>query len=267
MLYVRNSLALLKFPGKIPIAFVAVALLAACSQSPTGPSSPPTPPITQPPTTTVPPTPNPVTPRTSRTRYLAFGDSVTAGTTSPAVGLFRTMGAGLPESYPFKLQSMLGGRYTAQSILIENEGRPGESAEDGVRRFPTVLRVANPEVVILLHGVNDVTFLGIPGVSRTAGYINSMAREARLLGKQVIICTLPPHRPGGFRAADPAVIVAYNRALRDVARGETAILVDLEALLELRYIGLDGLHPTDQGYTRLAEILFGQARASFEVTN
>ena len=254
----------MKFPIKIPLV-LALALTTACSSQslPTAPTPPLSqqPPITQPPTTQ----PPPVTPRTSRTRYLAFGDSITAGTTSPAVGLFRTMSAGLPESYPFKLQAMLNGRYTAQSIQIENEGRPSEAAEDAVRRFPVTLRAANPEVVILLHGVNDVTFLGMPGVQRTAGYINTMAREARLLGKQVMICTLPPHRPGGFRAADPAVIAAYNRALRDVARGETAILVDLEALLELRFIGLDGLHPTDQGYTRLAEILFGQARTSFEV--
>ena len=239
--------------------------MTACSSqsSPTGPS--PMPPIAQPPPTTQPPTPTPVTPRTSRTRYLAFGDSVTAGTTSPAVGLFRTMGAGLPESYPFKLQSMLNGRYTAQTIQIENEGKPGEPAEDGSRRFAGVLRAANPEIVILLHGVNDITFLGLPGVPRTASFVNTMAREARNLGKQVMICTLLPQRPGGFRAADPAAIAAYNRALRDVARGENAILVDFEALFDVKFIGLDGLHPTDQGYSRMAEILFGQARTLFEI--
>jgi lysophospholipase L1-like esterase len=255
----------LKFPAKIPFVLV-LAVMAACSSSQSLPTAP-TPPTTQPPTTPPPttPPPTPFTPRTSRTRYLAFGDSLTAGTTSPAVGLFRTMSAGLPESYPFKLQAMLGGRYTAQTIQIENEGRPGEAAEDGVRRFSSVLRTANPEVVILLHGVNDVSFQGLPGVPRTAGFINTMAREARLTGKQVMICTLPPNRSGGFRAADPAVIAAYNRALRDIARGEGAILVDFEALFDLRLIGMDGLHPTEPGYTRMAEILFAQARRLFEI--
>jgi lysophospholipase L1-like esterase len=94
-----------------------------------------------------------------------------------------------------------------------------------------------------------------------------MAREARLAGSQVMICTLLPPRPGGFRAADPAVIAAYNRALRDVARGEAAIFIDFEALgFELRLIGLDGLHPTEEGYARMAEILFSRARALFEIT-
>jgi lysophospholipase L1-like esterase len=253
----------LNFPKKIPLA-LALACAAACSQLPTAPL-PPAPPVGQSPPTTQPPTPIPVTPRTSRTRYLSFGDSLTAGTTSPAVSLFRTMSAGLPESYPFKLQSMLNGRYTAQSIAIENEGKPGEPAEDGSRRFPAVLRAANPEVVILLHGVNDVTFLGMPGVQRTASFMNTMAREARLAGKQVMICTLLPQRPGGFRAGDPTVIAAYNSALRDLARGEGAILIDFATLFDVRLIGQDGLHPTDEGYSRMAEILFGQVRRLFEM--
>jgi lysophospholipase L1-like esterase len=202
--------------------------------------------------------------RTSQTRYLAFGDSITAGTTSPAVGVHRAS-AGLPQSYPFKLQTLLASRYQTQVIAVTNEGKPGEAAADGVTRFPSVLRAAAPDVVILLHGVNDVTFQGLPGVPRVADYINTMARDARLFGSRVILCTLPPHRPGGFRAADPAVITAYNRALRTIARGEGAILVDLETLVDVRLIGLDGLHPTEEGYARMAEILFDQVRASFEL--
>jgi lysophospholipase L1-like esterase len=175
------------------------------------------------------------------------------------------MSAGLPESYPYKFQALMRARYTAQTIDVTNEGRPGESAQDGVRRFPSVLRAAAPEVVILMHGINDVTFLGMAGVTRTADYVNSMAREARLYGSRVLICTVTPPRPGGVRAADPNVVAAYNRALRDVARGEGAVFIDWEAQgFELRLIGADGLHPTEAGFTRMAEILFGQVRTLFE---
>jgi lysophospholipase L1-like esterase len=62
------------------------------------------------------------------------------------------------------------------------------------------------------------------------------------------------------------VIAAYDRALREVARGEGAFLVDFEAMgFELRLIGADGLHPTEEGYQRMAEILFDQARTWFEL--
>jgi lysophospholipase L1-like esterase len=100
---------------------------------------------------------------------LAFGDSITAGTTAPALTLSYKMSAGLPQSYPFKLQALLRARYTAQTIELSNEGLPGEAAADGVRRLPGLLRALAPEVVILLHGVNDVTFQGLGGVARTAG--------------------------------------------------------------------------------------------------
>ena len=192
---------------------------------------------------------------------------MTAGTTSPALTLWRVADAGLPQSYPFKFQSLLADRYRDQIIDVVNEGRPGETAADGWARFPGVVRAVAPEVVILLHGVNDVSVFGLSAVSRTAGFVNAMAREARLAGSEVMICTMLPQRPGGLRAGDPAVIAAYNRALRDIARGENARLIDFDVLgFDLRLIGVDGLHPTEDGYTRVADILFGQARALFEVS-
>jgi lysophospholipase L1-like esterase len=177
------------------------------------------------------------------------------------------MDAGLAQSYPFKLQGMLRARYATQTIDVANEGRPGEDAVDGSRRFPSVLRAAAPHVVILLHGGNDITFSGAAGVRRTADYLNTMAREARLYGSRVMLCTLLPQRAGGLRAGDPAAVAAYNRAVRDIARGEGAILIDFEALgFDLRLIGVDGLHPTEEGYTRMAQLIFDRARAAFEVT-
>jgi lysophospholipase L1-like esterase len=235
--------------GVAGLWLIAIAASGCGAQSVTAPS----------------PLPAPAGPaaRISRTRFLAFGDSVTAGVTSPALSLLAPLSAGLPESYPFKLQSSLTGRYPSQVFDILNEGKPGEAAFDGMRRFPEVRRAFAPEVVILLHGVNDVTFLG-GGSRRVAEYVNAMAREARLGGSEVMVCTYPPQRPGGFRAAEPGVMTAYNDALRDVARGEGAILVDFEREVGLGVIGFDGVHPTDAGYDRMAAVLFDLLRARYE---
>jgi lysophospholipase L1-like esterase len=175
-------------------------------------------------------------------------------------------GAGLPQSYPFKLLDLLHARYRTQSVVGENEGRPGEAASGGARRLPEVLRALAPEVVILLHGVNDITAFGRPAIGQTAAFLNAMARDARLAGAEVVLCTLPPQRAGGARAADPGVLADYNAAIREIARGEGAILVDFAALFgDSALIGADGLHPVEAGYARMAQLLFDILQRQFEV--
>ena len=160
----------------------------------------------------------------------------------------------------------MAARYANQIIEVENAGQPAEAAADGMLRFPGVVHVFSPEVVVLLHGVNDVGFFGLRSVSRVAEYVNAMARDARFAGAEVVLSTLPPNRPGGFRATDPPVIAAYNTALRDVARGEGALLVDFEREVDISFIGLDGLHPTEAGYARMAEVLFPAIRRRYELS-
>ena len=57
----------------------------------------------------------------SSVRFLAFGDSITEGTTSPDP---TTLVLSLTESYPYKLQSLLSGRYIDQSIVVLNAAKP-----------------------------------------------------------------------------------------------------------------------------------------------
>jgi len=258
--------------GRFVLLIAFATLAASCgSHGPTAPDAPLPPPVgttpvppAEPPNPAQPPPPPPSPPEPlptlSRTRFLAFGDSITAGTISPA--LTRIMSAGLPESYPYKLQSVLRSRYTAQDINISNEGLAAERAEDGVRRLPGLLRTLSPEVVILLEGVNDL--VSTSAVPRAVGFVNTMARDARFSGATVFLCTLPPQRPGGFRALNPTLVSSFNAGLRDIARGEGAVLVDFNTQVDLNLIGVDGLHPTETGYERMAQILFGLIRTQFE---
>ncbi|MGQ0735363.1 MAG: SGNH/GDSL hydrolase family protein [Acidobacteriota bacterium] len=238
--------------------------LPVTASPPSGTPSPPPPaPPTPPPPAPSPPPPA-APPRISRTRILAFGDSLTAGTTSPSVTNW-LLGAGLPQSYPSKLLDALRARYTAQTLVVENEGKPGEAAEDAVKRLPGLLQTIRPDLVIILHGVNDVSVLGQRAVSPTANFINTMAKDARFAGATVMIGTMLPQRAGGLRAGDPAVLANYNQALRDVARGEGAVLVDFATLFgDISLIGADGLHPTEIGYARMALVVFDVMRARFE---
>jgi lysophospholipase L1-like esterase len=136
-----------------------------------------------------------------------------------------------------------------------------------VARFPGVMASTRPEVVLLLEGYNDLNLFGASGISRGISALDTMAREARNRGARVFMASLTPPRPGGRNSIDPTLIIEFNRRLRTLASGESAVFVDLyNALLPsvTTYIGTDGLHPTEAGYRRMAEEFFVAIRATLE---
>lgn len=216
-------------------------------------------------------------PQLSRTRFLAFGDSTTAGEVpvassaafdgdSPNYKLIVIPSA----SYPSQLLSLLRARYSAQVSLLEvaNSGWPGEWAEDGARRLPGVMATVRPQVVLLLEGVNDLGALGMPGVARAWRAIDTMAKEIRNRGARAFIATIPPPRPSGPKAVPITLIQALNTNIRDTVRGEGAVLVDLFTALSTdvnRYVSIDGLHLTEAGYQKAADTFYEAIRVDLEI--
>ena len=243
--------------------------VAGCSSSPNQPTptpqpqpQPPTPPTTNPDPPAGPASPPP-TPRVARTRFVAFGDSLTEGTVSAPVTLRLV---NIPYAYPAKLQDLLRARYKDQpEIVVANEGKAGESAVDGRPRLIDAIRADNPEVLILMDGANDLLFYHSRGISRVVGGVEDMIKEARGRGVQVIVASLPPQRAGGLRAEGEPYLAETNAQLRKTAADEGAGFVDVNAQMDLSFVGQDGLHLTEAGYARLAEIFAGAIRAAFEL--
>jgi GDSL-like Lipase/Acylhydrolase family/HYR domain len=141
-------------------------------------------------------------PRLTATRFLAFGDSLTAGVLSPTVTL---MIVSPPGSYPFQLEGRLVARYRQQTPVVLNEGNPGELVSDtGVRRFRSVLQATRPEVVLLMEGSNDLLF-GQAGADAAISALGTMVREAKGQGVRIALATIPPQRAGGLRGRDAVV--------------------------------------------------------------
>lgn len=212
-------------------------------------------------------------PRLTRTRFLAFGDSITAGeVTVPVTNAFTTQGAPLyrqilvpPASYPSVLSDLLGRRYFTQSVTVINEGRPGQAAADAYPRYQTAMATTQPDVLLLLMGYND---LGSTSAAN-AGYrvVERMAQDARNRGVRVFLGTLTPTIPNRQRSEPVATLLAYNDSIRALAAGEQAVLVDLyqAALPDVEgWIGIDGLHPTEAGYAKIAQTFFAAIRANLE---
>jgi lysophospholipase L1-like esterase len=213
-------------------------------------------------------------PRLSRTRFLAFGDSVTAGEiTVPSIA---PTSAGqnykliiVPSaSYPSQLLQMLRARYTDQTsqLQVVNSGAPGEWAQDGAQRLPGVMSSVRPEAVLLLEGYNDLGASGTTGINAAWNAIDRMAKEIRGRGARVFLSTLPPPGPLGAKSIPASQVIALR--IRTTAAGEGAVLVDAYAALVVdvpRYVGADGLHLTEAGYLKLADLFFTAIRGDLEV--
>jgi lysophospholipase L1-like esterase len=95
-----------------------------------------------------------------------------------------------------------------------------------------------------------------------------MIVEAKSRGIHVFVGTLLPQRPGGSRASAAALIPEANAHIRALARAENVTLVDLYEGFGRTpdpFIDVDGLHPTEAGYAKIAELYFGTIRQAFEL--
>jgi lysophospholipase L1-like esterase len=187
----------------------------------------------------------------SRTRFLAFGDSMTDGQSAVS----SRMSLDPVTSYPTMLRQMFAQRYPTQAIQVENVGRSGEWASDGQFRLGSELSRYGSEVLLLLEGGNDLAALGEKGIGPATAAIESMVAEAGRRGVLVYLATLPPQRPGGSRATFIDLLPRYNDWMRRIARDRGATLVDVEAAFgsDLSLLSADGLHPTVEGYRVMAQ--------------
>jgi lysophospholipase L1-like esterase len=215
-------------------------------------------------------------PSLSRTRFLAFGDSMTSGEVTVPVGVISGTGILNPSStkmvlvpaasYPTQLLQMLQARYVQQApaISITNAGRPNETAQSGVNRLPLALAESRADVLLLFEGVNG---LFIAGPDLTADFVGNMVRLAKPQAR-VFVASMLPTIPGRQNSQVVSEVEKFNRNVRELALAEGVVFVDLYTPLlpeVMSVIGVDGLHPTEVGYRRIAEIFYAAIQADLEV--
>jgi lysophospholipase L1-like esterase len=250
------------WPCAALVAFVAALPgNAGCGSSPTGPD----PVQQQPPPPTPPPPPPPAEMRLTKVRYVAFGDSLTEGVVTTAANWRFARTPGRSESYPFKLQQLLSARYASQSPVVLNAGRAGEQAAEALPRLQTVLSEArDSEVVLLLEGINDLNTFGEGRIPAAVDAMKQLMREVKRRGMVPMVATMIPLNPVGRRASAAGWVQDYNRDLVRTAQVEGVTVVDLYGQFDVALQGPDGLHPSEQGYQRMAEIFLAAIRTAFE---
>lgn len=172
--------------------------------------------------------PPPLEPLADDARILAFGDSLTHGT-----------GAGDDEDYPAVLEQ-LSGREVIKS------GVPGELSAAGRQRLPGVLEAVDPDLVILLHGGNDILRGKDPEATRRN--LAAMVDSARGRGIPVVLVGVPARALFFRSTAD----LYYTVAERKRVPLEADIM---ETIIDDPELRSDSVHPNAAGYRRMAEAL------------
>jgi lysophospholipase L1-like esterase len=207
------------------------------------------------------------------------------------LGLIRPMQQ-VGQPYPQTLAQMLAARYAPQSSIIgvANAGNPGESAAGTppgatLDRFKRVLNggpaaIAGSNInagpfraVLLMEGANDIFYSDGSNqagalIQAAVGGLRSMVDEAKGRGLRPFLATIPPQVPGSDRSCGNREVAPLNDQIRLLAAQEGVALVDVYAGMGAayaQYIGPDGLHPNQAGYTKIAQIFFDVLKATLEV--
>lgn len=204
-----------------------------------------------------------VTPKISKTKFLAFGDSITYGRCGPKEPLPNTC-----PPYTVRLEELLRARYTQQNFSIINVGLQGETADDGEDRLPGVLNEINPEVLLLMEGTNDLN-QGEAFVSDALEALGSMIDMALNRGIKVFIATIAPIAPGGTSSSTIPLVAPFNAEIRNLAAQKGVPLVDVYAALNAdlpRFYAGNDLHPTADGHRVIGETFYAVIRATLDIT-
>jgi lysophospholipase L1-like esterase len=189
-------------------------------------------------------------------RYLALGDSFTAGTGNPPSA-----------SFPSRLASLW--RAHGRKVTLLNVAVNGYTTEDVLEQEVPRVAPFHPTLVTLAVGAND----RVHGSSA-----DDYRSRVRVLFRAIIDAGVGPDRivalpqpdwslsPAAASFGDPAQIgadiVAFNAVLRDEARAAGARYVDLYPLMhrqaEAKMLARDGLHPAAGPHEEWAEALYEQ---------
>ncbi len=166
---------------------------------------------------------------------LAFGDSLTYGT-----------GVRAEASYPAVLQELIGRR-------VLRAGVPGEVTAQGLTRLPGLLRESAPNLLILIHGGNDL--LQRRSRADTVANLRAMVRLARKRGVAVVLIGVPAL----------GLLLGRSAGFYEELAEELELPYDGEALpaiLKRPSLKSDNIHPNAKGYRKLAEAVAELLRKS-----
>ncbi|MFJ1754749.1 GDSL-type esterase/lipase family protein [Kitasatospora sp. NPDC088134] len=192
-------------------------------------------------------------------RVMPLGDSITWGVGSATGGGYRQPLADLTAQQSSYSVDFVGSMHNGPMADSENEGHSGYAIDQIRASVDRWLAMARPDVVLLHIGANDLDHGTQAGAAdRTAALIDQIFADRP--GITVILQGLVPTSPGLNNQLTAGQIAQYNDRLRQLApaeqqQGRHLGFVDAPALVPYNAPNpemVDGLHPNDLGYARIA---------------
>jgi lysophospholipase L1-like esterase len=221
----------------------------------------------------------------STTSFLAFGDSITAGEdgqNSVASSLTIMSSRFHPsvlmpfaQRYPSLLQQSLADRYRTQSPTVSNQGLPGEAASDpaALSRFTALTSTGQYSVVLIMEGSNDLYDRDDRIFPAAIDGLRQMIHVAKGRSIRPYLATVPPMNPSACapvcRGLPWSLVPGFDDQVRSLAATEGVTLVDVYQGFggNLGYIGPDGLHPSADGYAKIAALFFSAIESTLETSS
>jgi lysophospholipase L1-like esterase len=182
-----------------------------------------------------------------------------------AIGASDTFGIGTSDPYTENWPTDLADKLD-QKVHLINLGIPSITLHDALNLELPVALDSHPALVTIWLGVNDiVNKVPINSYSRDLDLmltrLESQAPSAHILIANIPDLTLLPYFTSYNQQILLQIIEEYNVTIAHEAQQHHAILVNLsQQNYNLRdhpeYISNDGLHPTDLGYSQIAELFY-----------
>lgn len=173
-----------------------------------------------------------VNPHPSGTNVIAFGDSLTAGT-----------GADRGQDYPSQLSKLAG-------LQIMNEGVPGDTTADALRRLDKDVLAADPRIVIVFLGGNDL--LQRMPMNETFSNLDAIVSRIQEKGALVVLPAVQNPLWGGECKS------RFKKLAHD--RGAVYVPDVLGGIISDPRLKADQIHPNGAGYTIVAERIYKALR-------
>ncbi|KAJ7235657.1 lipolytic enzyme [Mycena rebaudengoi] len=185
-------------------------------------------------------------------RLLPLGDSITWGFTSSDGNGYRAVLHNLLQTG--NTLDFIGSFKSGTMTDNDNEGHIGATVQQIAQASTSTAALpARPNVVLLMAGTNDI-LNGFPAgaPAQLATLIDSIFTTCP--DAALIVATLTPLTTG-----QQAQVVTYNQAVTQLvntrkAAGKHILLADMSSVLASDLI--DGIHPTDAGYVKMANAWF-----------
>jgi lysophospholipase L1-like esterase len=138
-----------------------------------------------------------------------------------------------------------------------DRGIGGQTTPQMLIRFRQDVINLNPEVVVILAGINDIAGnTGPSSLEMIEDNLSSMAQLAKANGIKVVLCSVLPAAAFPWRPeVDPAQkVIDLNKWIKDFAQKNNFVYVNYyDAMVDKRKglpekLSADGVHPNEAGY-------------------